>query len=556
MAWYNDYRPKKFEEVIGQELVKKVLQNALLKNKVKHAYLFCGPKGVGKTTLARIFANNLNLVDKNSEAEIDILELDAASNTGIDNIRQLIESAQTPPINGKYKIYIIDEVHMLSKSAMNAMLKILEEPPSYLVFLLATTNPEKLISTVISRLTKLTLEAHSLDNLISSLDKISKDQSIKISPEALKIIAKRSSGSQRDAINLLETVSSYNLDLFEISDVEKILGLVSQQVLIQVADSLLAEGFETQTLQNLNKQAVSPDEFLNNFLEFLLDNEINSKSNYSILIEPVAETISLQLPLTSIESVLALIQVKVARYSGTLKFVKQPISEKKSFEIEQKKTTQQGPNLPPSEVQKAPEVKQNKADLNEDFSFEEEVSSDNFVAPESDLRNGLHDFGEVLNDQDCPPILQMLRQDITFEKLEANGKLITTVSNGIFLGQLNSPKIKAYIENKIKEKLSLSVNVVAEIKNASKTQTSTKVTQPEISKFEIRTEKFEPRIEPETRSEIPKIEPKNEKQFYKIYKELPENIDPKQADIYKNKIPDPKHNDEWDSVAEEFFDFE
>jgi DNA polymerase-3 subunit gamma/tau len=247
MAWYNQYRPANFDTVIGQILVKQVLQNAITKNKIKHSYLLSGPKGTGKTTLARIFANTLNGViasnltetEVNTEAKIDIIEMDAASNTGIDDIRSLIDNAQNPPLIGKYKIYIIDEVHMLSKSAMNALLKILEEPPVYLIFLLCTTNPEKLLPTVLSRLTHLKLTSHTLTDLTENLAKIAKSENMKIDQESLKLIAKRANGGQRDAINLLETLSSYELSEYTLAETASLLGIVPDKIFENLAEHLL-----------------------------------------------------------------------------------------------------------------------------------------------------------------------------------------------------------------------------------------------------------------------------------------------------------------------------
>jgi DNA polymerase-3 subunit gamma/tau len=244
MAWYNTYRPTKFDDVIGQDLVKQIMQKSIETAKIKHAYLLSGPKGVGKTTLARIFAYGINGYtstdqEEGSNMKFDLVEMDAASNTGIDDIRELIENAKLPPMHNRYKIYIIDEVHMLSKSAMNALLKILEEPPSYLVFLLATTNPEKILPTVLSRLTKLPLESHTIQGISNKLKSIATAEKLNIDPEAIELIAKRSGGGQRDAINTLETVASYNLEKYDYSSVAKILGVIDEEILYEVVEFIL-----------------------------------------------------------------------------------------------------------------------------------------------------------------------------------------------------------------------------------------------------------------------------------------------------------------------------
>jgi DNA polymerase III subunit gamma/tau len=315
MAWYNKYRPSNFDEVIGQELVKTVLINTIKLSKIKHGYLFTGPKGTGKTTLARIFAGQINDLNNNPEASLDIIELDAASNTGVDNIRQLIESAQTPPFAGSHKVFIIDEVHMLSKSAMNAMLKILEEPPSYLVFLLATTNPEKVIPTVLSRLTTLPLSSHTIEDLVTTLTKISDSEGMKIDQQSLQLIAKRANGGQRDGINLLETLSSYELPQYNIDSVVKILGLVNEQTLELLSDSLLnsnKQGLQL-SITELSKSSMDGETFLGEYLDFLLEKALDFDADYDDLIAGLSEVLSYRLPITTISSAIALLQVNLRR---------------------------------------------------------------------------------------------------------------------------------------------------------------------------------------------------------------------------------------------------
>jgi|GEM_PF-981438 len=311
MAWYNKYRPQNFEEVVGQQLVKTVLINSLKLNKIKHGYLFSGSKGTGKTTLARIFARQLNDTNNNPESNLDIIEMDAASNTGVDDIRQLIESAAVPPIAGKYKIYIVDEVHMLSKNAMNALLKTLEEPPQYVIFLLATTNAEKLLPTVLSRLTKLNLQNHTIKDLINRLQQIAAIESIIIDDQALELIAKRSSGGQRDAINILETLSSYELTSYNLQNVAQILGILPVEILEQCANFLQNGSLTKDLWDRLESLPIDGETFLGQLLDLLLDRSLTGQHDYDSIIIPVVEIIGLRLPLTSPLATMAILQAKI-----------------------------------------------------------------------------------------------------------------------------------------------------------------------------------------------------------------------------------------------------
>jgi DNA polymerase III subunit gamma/tau len=339
MAWYNIYRPTKFEDVSGQSIVKSVLQNALLHNKVKHGYLLSGPKGTGKTTLARIFANNLNDLEHNPQASMDIIELDAASNSGVDNIRNLIESAKTAPFAGAYKVYIIDEVHMLSKSAMNALLKILEEPPEYLVFLLATTNPEKLLPTVLSRLTKLTLTSHTLQDIVDRLTFITQKEKMIIDKPSLELIAKRAGGGQRDAINILETLYSYGLDTYTIADTSSLLGLLPIELLSEIATVFVRQDFAAikAMITKVEKAGLDGESFLGQLLGFLLEQSFEVNGEFDILIIPVAEILDLKLPINTIPASFALIQAKIKEKQ----FV--PADQKKNSSVGQ--TTLESSNI-------------------------------------------------------------------------------------------------------------------------------------------------------------------------------------------------------------------
>lgn len=206
---YRKYRPTRLEDVVGQEQITRVLMNSLKQGKIAHAYLFIGPRGTGKTSVARIFAHAVNGFDYQIEDNyLDIIEIDAASNTGVDNIREIREKAVIAPTKGKYKVYIIDEVHMLTKSAANALLKTLEEPPEHVIFIMATTDAHKVPITISSRTQVHTFRLADPETMFQHLRKISDLEQIPITDEALRIIVHRGGGSFRDSLSLLDQVMS------------------------------------------------------------------------------------------------------------------------------------------------------------------------------------------------------------------------------------------------------------------------------------------------------------------------------------------------------------
>lgn len=289
VALYRAYRPQKFSEVVGQQHIIKTLQNAIKLNKVAHAYLFCGPRGTGKTTLAKIMAKALNCehgpaIEPCNECAIckgiqkgnisDVIEIDAASNNGADDIRSLRDTVKFLPSVGKYKVYIIDEVHMLSNAAFNALLKTLEEPPKHVVFILATTEPYKLPNTILSRCQRFDFQAISLDDITKRLKLVCSDENINITDEAIHQIASSAEGGMRDALSLLDQCISYSVSpTIDLDDVLAVSGNVSYLKLIDLIESCLNNN-ETNSIvlmDEMLKQGKEVPRIINDIILFLRD---------------------------------------------------------------------------------------------------------------------------------------------------------------------------------------------------------------------------------------------------------------------------------------------
>lgn len=242
-ALYRKYRPKTFDEVAGQEVVVKTLKNSVINNKINHAYLFAGPRGCGKTTIAKIFAKLVNCENssngipcnkcvcctQSNEQNMDVIEMDAASNNGVDEIREINNKVKLAPTLGKYKIYIIDEVHMLTIGAFNALLKTLEEPPAHVIFILATTDPHKVPITILSRCQRFDLKKISDEQIYNRLKYICDNENIKIEEDAIFEIAQLGDGSLRDAISILDQVVAYTNETITLNDIHEVNGTISQE---------------------------------------------------------------------------------------------------------------------------------------------------------------------------------------------------------------------------------------------------------------------------------------------------------------------------------------
>jgi len=289
MALYHKYRPQIFADVIDQEHIVQTLINQIINNKVSHAYLFSGPRGVGKTTTARILAKSLNCANRKPDSaepcndcsscteigtssSIDVIEIDAASHTGVDNVRQnIIENSQFKPTHSKYKVFIVDEVHMLSTAAFNALLKTLEEPPKYVVFILATTDPQKLPATIVSRCQRYTFTKVPAKEMSKSLENIAKQEGVKVDNEVMSRIARKSEGCLRDGISLLEQLMASGDKKITVESASLILPSVNIELQLEFTEYLTdkQQSESLNFLDKLTREGLNISYFSHEFLEFL-----------------------------------------------------------------------------------------------------------------------------------------------------------------------------------------------------------------------------------------------------------------------------------------------
>jgi len=254
MALYRRWRPTIFEDVVGQEHISKTLKNQIKNSGIAHAYLFCGTRGTGKTSMSKIFAKAVNCLhpqDHNPcnqceickgiqhESIMDVIEIDAASNNGVDNIRELRENVKYPPTKGRYKVYIIDEVHMLSTGAFNALLKTLEEPPEFVIFILATTESHKIPATILSRCQRFDFKRISEKDIVKWLGRICNELNYETEEEALQLIARNSDGAMRDALSILDQCMAFSSEKVTREDVINILGTVTDEILFELVDHII-----------------------------------------------------------------------------------------------------------------------------------------------------------------------------------------------------------------------------------------------------------------------------------------------------------------------------
>lgn len=310
-AIYRRFRPKTFDDVLGQEHVTRTLKNQIMTNNLAHAYLFSGIRGTGKTSTAKIFSRAVNCLNNRDgnpcnqceicksildETNMDVIEMDAASNNGVDDIRELRDKVMFLPVKSRYKVYIIDEVHMLSKEAFNALLKTLEEPPDHLLFILATTEPQKIPATILSRCQRFDLKRIKADVIVENMKKICRDLNIKYEEKALKLIAANSEGAMRDAQSILDRCISFNSQV-DYETVVSLLGAVNYRLILEAAEALVDRDIKRtmslvdHILSSGKELTVFLDELIICFRNMLIIKATNSSDNLMRISEDEAHEI-------------------------------------------------------------------------------------------------------------------------------------------------------------------------------------------------------------------------------------------------------------------------
>lgn len=299
-ALYRKYRPTNFDEVVGQTHIIQTLKNAIVQNRIAHAYLFCGPRGTGKTSIAKIFAKTLNCTNSQDApcgvcenckmaangSHPDIIEIDAASNNGVDEVRNLIDKVKYAPMQGKYKIYIIDEVHMMTSGAFNALLKTIEEPPAHVIFIFATTEPNKVLPTIISRCQRFDFNKVSMHDIKYRLSVVCKNEGIEIDENGLTLIAQLADGGMRDALSILDQCVAYCSSYIDVNDIRKIYGVVTSEDIGKLFYSVYKKDVDSfvKDIQKYSNMGMDIKRLTADFIHMLKDSLILDYSENSTLV--------------------------------------------------------------------------------------------------------------------------------------------------------------------------------------------------------------------------------------------------------------------------------
>ena len=507
-ALYRAYRPQTFKDVVGQEHIIKTLKNQIENGNVGHAYLFCGTRGTGKTSTAKIFARAVNCIDSVNEEPcnecevckdilndniMDVIEIDAASNNSVDDVREIRENVKYTPAKCKYKVYIIDEVHMLSQGAFNALLKTLEEPPSYVIFILATTEPHKIPATILSRCQRFDFKRVTVQDMSSRMKEICEDVNIEVDERALNLIARNSQGALRDALSILDQCMSFSDDKIEYKDVVDLLGTVNIEQLFEMAEYVIKE--DTKKCLEILNEFVIWGKDIKNLIDDLIDHfrnlmicKVSTELDEIIsLPEETIEQLKAQSNLIETNDIIRILNIlsetqdniksssnpRVLAEVSIMKLSQPMFDESKESLIKRlanleeiiksgniKVTTDKTTSTEESQVDTVVENKQPEVEE----VYYEEVKSEDVKLVEKSWENILMNIKKDKN----MPVYAILREAKDFN-VYANDLYIIFDDNFAFAkNKLNDPKTLGYIENVVRDTLNRSFSIKIILKSESK----------------------------------------------------------------------------------------
>lgn len=507
-ALYRAYRPQTFKDVVGQEHIIRTLKNQIQNNNVGHAYLFCGTRGTGKTSTAKIFARALNCqnsVDEEpcNECEVckdilsdnimDVIEIDAASNNSVDDIREIRENVKYTPAKCKYKVYIIDEVHMLSQGAFNALLKTLEEPPSYVIFILATTEPHKIPATILSRCQRFDFKRVTVKDMSTRMKEICDDVNVVVDDRALNLIARNSQGALRDALSILDQCMSFSENDIEYKDVVDLLGTVNIEQLFEMAEYVIKEDTK-KCLEILNEFVVWGKD-IKNLIDDLIDHfrnlmvcKVSSDLDEIIsLPEEIVEQLKAQASTIEVNDIIRILNI-LSTTQDAIKVSSNPrvLAEVSIMKLSQPMFDESKESLLKRISNLEEVIKSGKININNNVEIEskkeaKETSEKNEVEAEEEV------FYEEVKSEDVEliekswenilthikkdknmPVYAILREAKEFN-VSANNLYIVFDDNFAFAkNKLSDEKTRNYIESVIREILNRSFSIKIILKSETK----------------------------------------------------------------------------------------
>ncbi|WP_195948437.1 DNA polymerase III subunit gamma/tau [Paraclostridium bifermentans] len=507
-ALYRAYRPQRFKDVVGQEHIIRTLKNQIQNNNVGHAYLFCGTRGTGKTSTAKIFARALNCqnsVDEEpcNECEVckdilsdnimDVIEIDAASNNSVDDIREIRENVKYTPAKCKYKVYIIDEVHMLSQGAFNALLKTLEEPPSYVIFILATTEPHKIPATILSRCQRFDFKRVTVKDMSTRMKEICDDVNVVVDDRALNLIARNSQGALRDALSILDQCMSFSENNIEYKDVVDLLGTVNIEQLFEMAEYVIKEDTK-KCLEILNEFVVWGKD-IKNLIDDLIDHfrnlmvcKVSSDLDEIIsLPEEIVEQLKAQASTIEVNDIIRILNIlsttqdaikvssnpRVLAEVSIMKLSQPMFDESKESLLKRISNLEEVIKSGKININNNVEIESKKEDKEtsekneveaEEEVFYEEVKSEDVELIEKSWENILTHIKKDKN----MPVYAILREAKEFN-VSANNLYIVFDDNFAFAkNKLSDEKTRNYIESVIREILNRSFSIKIILKSESK----------------------------------------------------------------------------------------